>query len=57
MVITYYDDISVYFHMRNHYKKLRNVKSTLTSSLGIPKSGSGQTQVGKTKHQNNETDR
>ncbi|KAH1007715.1 hypothetical protein HUJ04_004913 [Dendroctonus ponderosae] len=33
MTITYFNDISVYFHMRNHYKMLKNVKSTVDTSI------------------------
>lgn len=32
MTITYFNDISVYFHMRNHYKMLKNVKSAVDTS-------------------------
>lgn len=33
MTLAYFNDISVYFHMRNHYRTLKNAKSVVDTSL------------------------
>lgn len=33
MTLAYFNDISVYFHMKNHYRTLKNVKSVVDTSL------------------------